>query len=496
MGIESFEVSKDDTFGDLLNDYQKKQTIKVGVYTSGYFEYWRMYPGTLEAFVRKDLELVMANLRKHLGPTAEIVWPGLVSTLDEADRAGRRFKQENVDLVVFVAFTYTVDVISLQCLRYVEKVPLVIFLRQSHRDIDFRGNYEQTLRNSSMIAASQLTGTFRKMGIFENFEVVVGADSDEEPYRAMKRYYDAVGTYHYLRELNIGIIGHVFRGMFDHEFDRTSITGALGPQVIDIQISHLLELWEKVTDAEVKECARHVQWVRQYTFQGVTEEEFLRESRFTVAYKRLISRFRLDAVCFLGQHYVEVKTGCTGYLASVVLAKEKRTMANTEGDVNGLIMMCIMNRLTGQAPLFGEWGEYGEKENAMQMMMHGYGDPDLAKGPEYVKITGTPENWGHQGSGLSVEFTARPGPVTIGHLIDDKRDGWRMLIGTGEAVDAEQSIPCEDVTLLYKPPVPIKDFVRTILKTGFDHHAIMCYGDVSRELAQLADLMGVKKNFV
>ncbi|OHD20291.1 MAG: hypothetical protein A2064_02930 [Spirochaetes bacterium GWB1_66_5] len=496
MALESFEVSKDDTFGDLLNDYEKKQKVKVGVYTCGYFEYWRMYPKTLEAFVRGDLEKVLGQLRKHLGPQVEIVWPGLVSTLDEADRAGRLFKKENIDLVLFVAFTYTVDVISLQCLRYVEKVPLILFLRQSHRDIDFQGNYEQTLRNSAMIAASQLTGTFRKMGIFENFEVVVGADFEEEPYRLIRKYADAVGTYHYLRELNIGIIGHVFRGMFDHEFDRTSITGTLGPQVIDIQISHLLDLWEKVTEEEVEEYAGQLEWVRRYRFQDVKEEEFLRECRFTIAYKRLIRRFRLDAVCFLGQHYVEVKTGCTGYLASVVLAKEKQYMANTEGDVNGLVMMCIMNRLTGQAPLFGEWGEYGEKENAMQMMMHGYGDPDLAKGPEHVRITATPENWGHQGSGLSVEFTARPGPVTIGHLIDDKRDGWRMLIGKGEAIAAAQSIPCEDVTLLYKPEIPIKDFVRKILKTGFDHHAIICYGDVTQELGYLADLMGVKKDQV
>ncbi len=495
MGIESFEVSKDETFGDLLNDYEKKEKVTVGVYTAGYFEYWRMYPGTLEGYVRRDLEVVMTNLRVHLGSSAEIVWSGLVSTLDEADRAGRMFKAKCVDLVIFIAFTYTVDVISLQCLRYVEKVPLVLFLRQSHRDIDFGSNYEQTLRNSAMIAASQLTGTFRKMGIFETFEVIVGADFEEAPYLELKSYVDAVRAYHMLRELNVGIIGHVFRGMFDHEFDRTSITGTLGPQVIDIQISHLLDLWEKVTEVDVDECARELSWVREFAFRGVTEEEFLRECRFTVAYKRLLKRFRLDAVCFLGQHYVEVKTGCTGYLASVVLAKEKKYMANTEGDINGLIMMCIMNALTGQTPLFGEWGEYGEKENAMQMMMHGYGDPDLAKGPEYVTITASPEDWGHQGSGLSVEFTARPGPVTIGHLIDDKK-GWRMLIGKGEAIDTERSIPCEDVTLLFRPEMPIKEFVRTILKTGFDHHAIICYGDVTREMGYLADLMGVTKNYV
>ena len=57
--------------------------------------------------------------------------------------------------------------------------------------------------------------------------------------------------------------------------------------------------------------------------------------------------------------------------------------------------------------------------------------------------------------------------------------GSYLLLGRGEAIDAPASIPCEDVTLLYKPDMPIKEFVKKILKTGFDHHAIMCYGDVT-----------------
>jgi hypothetical protein len=36
--MESFEVSKDETFGDLLNDYEKREALKVGVFTCGDFE--------------------------------------------------------------------------------------------------------------------------------------------------------------------------------------------------------------------------------------------------------------------------------------------------------------------------------------------------------------------------------------------------------------------------------------------------------------------------
>jgi len=496
MTLESFEVSKSELYGDLLNKYKKGGKLKVGVYTSAYFEYYRMYPKTLENFVKKDVNVVIENLGRILSTEAEIIWPGIITTMDDADGAGRLFKKENIDLLIFVLFTYTIDVMSIQCLRYIENTPLLIFLRQSHRDIEFGSDYEQTLRNSSMIGIAQLTGTFRKMGIFKRFEVVVGTDNEKDSYEHIKKFFNALKTFLYLRELTIGIVGHVFRGMYDHEFDRTSITGTIGPQIIDIQISHLLNIWEKITDDEVRKFVKKVSWVREYKFQDVSENDFFKECKFTIAYRKLLQKFRLDAACYLGQHFVEVKTGCTGYLSNVFFAKEKKYMTNTEGDINGLIMMCIMNKLTGQTPLFGEWGEFGIKENAMQIMMHGYADLDYAKSPDYIKITSTPENWGYTGAGFSIEFTTKPGIVTIGHFIEDKEEGWRMLITKGEALEVKKSIPCEDVTLVLKTELPIKEFIKRILLRGFDHHAIICYGDVTKELSYIADFMNIKKDYI
>lgn len=496
MAVESFEVSTTDEFGDLLNRRENDRRLVVGVYTSAYFEYYRMYPDTLQGYVESDARKVLGHIGDALGPGADIVWPGMVTTMDEADEAGRTFKKSSIDMLVFIMFTYTVDAISLQCLKHVAGIPFVILLRQSHQDIDFRSDYEQTLRNSAMISASQLTGAFRKMGRYSNYEVLVGTDDDKEMYRSLGRYAKALDTFLGLRDSTFGLIGHVFRGMYDHEFDRTSIAGSLGPQVIDIQVSHFLELWEAVTEEDIGRFVEEISWIRSYRIEGIGEEDFRKECRFAVAYRRLVERFRLDAVCYLGQHFVERKTGCTGYLANIVFGREKKVMTNTEGDVNGLIMMYIMNKLTGQTPLFGEWGEFGIAENAMQIMMHGYADLDLAKDPSYVRITGTPENWGFTGSGFSVEFTAKPGMVTIGHFIDDKEQGWRMLISRAESMDVAASIPCMDVTMVMKTERPIKEYMADILKRGFDHHAIVCYGDVTWELSLIADFMGIAKDIL
>ena len=492
--IESFETSASGIFGDMLN-YPEKKKLKVGVYTAGWFEFWRLYP-ELETYAQKDADVIVKQIQKHLGTEAEIVWPGLISTHDEADNAGKLFRKEDVDLMIFVLVVYCSDSMTLQCLRYVEHVPLIVFNRQCHRDIDFDADYEQTLRNSCLIAATQLTGTFRKMGLFDNFKVIVGVDSDNEPYLEMKKYLTAIKGYNHLRELNVGIVGHVFRGMFDHEYDRTRIKAFLGADVIDIQIGHLMNEWGNVTDEEIENCKKEASWVKHYSFTDVTEEAFTKECRFAVAYQKLIKKFRLDGACYLGQHFVEVQTGCTGYLANILFSKEKKIMISTEGDVNGLIIMCLMNIMTGQTPLFAEWGDYGEKEDAINMVMHGWGDPDFAKDTSNVRITPAPENWGFTGTGLSIEYTAKPGLVTMAHVIDLNDTGWRMLITRGEALDVEKSIPCSNVSLIFKPEIPVKDFIKRIITMGVDHHAIICYGDYTEELSYVAELMGIDKEFV
>ena len=277
---ESFEISENEEFGDLLNYYEKKEKLKVGVYTSGWFEYDRMFPEMMERDLRSDVDIVVGNIKKYLASEAEIIWPGVISTVDDADNAGRLFKKENVDMVVLILFCYVPDFITMQCLRYVEEVPLIIFCRQVNKDIDFNQTYEKLARTSGNIALPQLTGTFKKMGKFKNFEFAIGRDSDKEPYEKIKKYFDAVKARQYLKDINIGIIGHTFRGMFDHDYDRTRITGILGPQVIDIHISHLLDIWNKVTDEEATEFMKEISWIKKFKFQDVGDKEFFSECKF------------------------------------------------------------------------------------------------------------------------------------------------------------------------------------------------------------------------
>lgn len=487
--IESFETAKGSVFGDLLTEKVADRPLKIGLVTLGFFEYWRMFPGTLKENVTADMTRLYERLAAELHGD-RVVWPGLIDTLDAAEAAGHKLAEEGVDLIVYAAGTYCPDYMAIQTLENFRHLPVLLFNTQNEGRINLKTNYENILRNSALIANLQLAATFRKMGWFGGLKVVVGAIGDDDAYAEMGRYIRAYKAYVRLRSVNIGVVGHVFRGMYDFEYDKTMIKGTLGPNIISIQVDHLLDQFGSATEEEIAEVAAETK--RRFSIVGLGEDDIGKSARFYVALRNTLERFRLDALTLLGQHYVEQKTGTTSYLANTMMHEEGKYVVNTEGDVHGLIMMTLMRQLGGEVPTFAEWGEYDEKLNALLMVHHGYANPAYARDRGTVKVNRSPEQWGLQGAGFGFEYTLRPGTVTVGHLIIDA-EGYKMLIIRGEALDIPENIPCEEITAVVKFPVPIKTFLAELIKEGFAHHCIIAYGDLTEELSYIADFMGIRK---
>jgi L-arabinose isomerase len=490
--LQSFHVAEGDQFGDLVSRdrIRSSEGIKIGLLTGALFEYWRMYPDTLKEKVEKDNQVVLDRLSQN----HEIVYPGLVDTMDTADEAGRRFRDEKIDLLIVTERTYIPDVYIHQTLSYTPGVPLLLYSSQSHDKFNFKSNYEDSLRDSGMMSLVQLVAGFKKMKIYDHLEVVVGSIHDEEAYREIERYIEVVTIHKQLKHMTIGAIGNVFRGMFDFEFDKTMVKGMLGPEVVHIQVSNLLDHWKKLSpeDAEIKALIKKVK--TKYQVDGLLDSNIMDAARVALALKKLVRRFNLDGLVLLGQHYVEAEFKTTSYLGMAELHEEGKTLSLTEGDVLGLIMMKILRHFTGRTPLFGEWCEYDVPRNAMMILGHGYADPTEAKKGTVPKVCASPEQWGLEGNGFSFEMTFDPGPVTIGHFICDAK-GWRMLISGGEILDLP-NMPIQEVTMFVKFERPIKEYIEILTKCGFPHHCIAVHGDVRKQLSQLADLMGMEKVFI
>ncbi len=478
------EADDDDSFGDILTEKKTAAPLKIGLLTCGYFEYWRMYPENLRSSVEGDLKRIGSRLEKDYG--GRIVYSGMVDTLDAADRAGKRFKAEAVDLLIIVEGTYIPDFITLHVIDLLGDIPLIFFSAQAERSIRSGADYEESLRNSGLIGTAQITGTLKKMN--RRYRIVVGAADDERAYGKIRSYVAAYQAVCDLNDANIGVIGHVFRGMYDLELNKTALKEKFGVNIIYIQSSHLMNEWERVGAEQVKCEADRL--MSRFPARGVTRDDVERAVRLGLAMQALADRYRLNAMCFLDQHYVQKQTGTTARMGASLMMENSDLSVSCEGDIGGLIMMMLMRSVSGMPALMSEWGEFDEENNAVLLMGHGIGVPALAAEDSGVTLSGTPEMWGFSGSGLNYEYIVKPGTVTVGHIMEI-RGGYQMIASELESIPHDK-FAYSELHALLRTPIPVTDYLEKLLKYGVSHHCILGMGGFSGILLNIADILGME----
>lgn len=485
--IKSFEEANGDSFGDILTEGKQNRKIKLGLFTGGYFEYWRMFPGTLQKNVESDLERVRDNFRKHF---ENVICCETVDTLDAAEKAARLFRGENIDLLVVAYGTYLPDFMTMHVINQLKTVPVIFFSVQNSETIDRHSDYEHSLRNSSTIGIAQITGTMRKLG--RDYQIVVGSIDDARAYEKIGTWIKAIQAVSDLRESNIGVIGNVFRGMYDLELSKTFLKSAFDVNVIYIQSGHLLAEWEQVTEEEIKAVAGKL--LARFQRRGVTDQDVERAIRLAIAMERLSKRFRLNAMCFLDQHFLQKQTLTTARIGASLLMENTDMTVACEGDLGGLVTMMLMKSISGEHALMAEWGEYDAELNSCLLMGHGIGVPTLAKSDADIALTRTPEEWGFEGGGLNYELIVKPGAITLGHVIETA-DGYKMVVSPAQSVDMEK-LPYNELHAMAQVKNPIKEYLEAIFTSGVTHHCIVGIGNMSKELLAVAELLKLKTFYI
>lgn len=487
--ITSFESGGSKPFGDVFTRKPELQKVTIGVLGLGYFEYWRMYPALRET-VRQDLDQIVERLRWELS-NFRIIYPEMVDTLDKAGEAGELFAKEHVQAIIVIAGTYLPDFITLEALNRISDAPkLILFNSQTGTDLSPNDQYIDTMRNSSLIAISQLTGSLRKMK--RDYHVVVGDNRDADAYRQIRRIVEPIRAVKELRLSTFGLIGHVFRGMYDLEFDRAKIRGFLGPEIQGIRPDFLIECWEQISEEEITTATTAL--LERFPNCSVKVADIRCSVRIGLAMRRLCSRFELDGLCFLGQHYLEKITGAPARMGASMLLETDKIPVCCEGDISGLVTMKLLQTFTGTSPFQAEWGQFDLKNNALFLLGHGIGSPTLAIDDSEVKLTHSPEEWGFKGSGLNYELILKPGTVTMGHILN-VGDSWRIFVSRGESLGTPH-LECCELHAMVKVKSPVRDYLVRVLEKGVNHHLIVAHGDAVEELLQTAKLMRIESFFI
>jgi L-arabinose isomerase len=484
--IQSFEVTEGGVSGDMLSTRRGDRKLVVGLLACGYFEYWRMYPN-----LREQVEGDTKRIAAKLGRNHPVVYPGLVDTLDRADAAGKYFTDKQIDLLVITEGTYCPDYMIHQALFHLPgDLPICLYASQAHDRLDYNAGYDVALRNSGPMGLIQLSAGFRKMDKYKNFEVVSGGIEDEEAYAQIDRFIRVRTTISNLKHWNVGLVGHVFRGMYDFQYDKTAVSGKLGPHVIDIDIKHLATILDSISEKDSRIFALRDKVRSDYAVIGLEDGDILRSARLSIALEELVQRYRLDGLVLLGQHFIEQRANATCYLGLTQMLERDQALAVTEGDVLGLIMSKVLKDFSGHTPFFGEWEEIDVGLNAMMLLGHGFVDPREARKDRKVQAQPACENWGFEGNSLGLEATYETGPVTMTHIIQDAR-GWRILISEGEILDTPP-LKINETSLIVKVNKDVRRYMKELIKLGFPHHCIVSPGRMSDDLEVFADQLEIE----
>ena len=491
--ITSFEVADGGAVGDIVSKDRKAKRgkLKVGLLPLSWFEWWPMYPQSgLKEQIQSDSDKFVEIMKKKFGDKYDLVIPeGYVDTLDKAFDAGEYFKAQGVDCVIIDESTYITDFIPIQAIDALGNIPVILFVTQATDNLWDNMVNTDIIRFEGLVGNTQLAGAFKKMG--RDYKAVVGSLEDEEAFDELGRHLKALQLIEDLKYMDIGFVGHTFRGMYDIEVDKTKIKGVFGPNVLYLDVTHLIDIWEALSEEEISDYVEKIKKELPYPIEGVDEEDIRKSSSLGLAVTKLISKFSIDGLTLLGQHHVEVATKASADL-SFYCAENGGCMTSHEGDLANLVMKYILNKLTGDLPVFLEWSAFDVKSDTLLLTHHGVVDPKIhAADQNKCRITPSPEKWDFTGHGFSVEYMSKPGKVTLACLIDAK-DGWKLLLSGGSCIELPQAPSFAPQFRFKHESLTVKQYLKKIIEEGVAHHVCLVYGDCREDLKLYADYTGIK----
>ncbi|MBQ7118680.1 MAG: hypothetical protein IJO09_00550 [Oscillospiraceae bacterium] len=490
--IKSFEIAGDGEVGDIVSKDRKKARgkLKVGVLPLSWFEWWPMYPESgLRESILADSDRFVERMQEKFGDKYDLVIPNEhIDTLNKAYDVGEYFKREGIDAIIIDESTYITDFIPIQAIDALPDIPVILFVTQASDNLWDTMCNTDVIRYEGLVGNTQLAGAFKKMG--RKYRAVVGSLEDEEAFAEIGKHLSALQLISDLKYMDIGFVGHTFRGMYDIEVDKTKIKGVFGPNVLYLDVTHLIDIWNALSEDEISAYVEQIKCELPYKFEGIDEEDVRKSVSLGLAVRKLIAKFGIDGLTLLGQHHVEVATRASADL-SFYCAENDGCMTSHEGDLANLVMKYILNHISGDLPVFLEWSAFDIKTDTLLLTHHGVVDPKIhAADQNKCRVTPSPEKWDFTGHGMSVEYMSKSGKVTLACLIDAK-DGWKLLLSGGECLELPQAPSFAPQFRFKHESLSVKNYLKQIIEEGVAHHVCLVYGDYREDLKLWAQYTGL-----
>ncbi|MHC4741479.1 MAG: L-fucose/L-arabinose isomerase family protein [Planctomycetota bacterium] len=468
---------------------RKKRTANVGIFGVGFHKYWGQFEGLLDE-MRRKLGVFEETVR---GCGVDVAQFGIVDDSSSAYELLPRLKAADLDLVFCDMLTYATSACFAPIVRGLD-VPIVLVALQPLKALDYgeASTYMQ-LCNDDFCAVPEFTGVAIRMGRKPPPVILGTLEDDPTAEDEISRWCDIAVVVHDLKRARIGHFGHPIEHMLDMQTDQTALTAAFGCHIVQTEADELLEFESEVTDEQIAEKRGEILNLfdtpdpqSDPLTEKLTDEDLLVAARVAVALDKFVDSHKLDGLAYYyeGREGSELRRVVTNLIVGNSLLTAAGFPMCGESDLKTCIAMMIMDRL-GCGGSFAEFHPIDFKEGFVLVGHDGPHHINIAEGKPVLRSLS--KYHGKPGSGASVEFKIKEGPITILSIGVTAGGRFKFVIAEGQSVHGPIPPTGNTNTRGFFGP-DVRTFLKAWAAEGPTHHFALGVGHCADTLEDIAGL--------
>jgi L-arabinose isomerase len=298
-------------------------------------------------------------------------------------------------------------------------------------------------------------------------------------------------------------MGHVLDTMMDMQTDPTAVTAAFGSHVCPCEAEEIMLHYKELqnSDPDVINMRERILDFFDTPDPGsdsiaekLKEEDLMTAARAAVALEQFIAHKKLDGFAYYYESMPESEM--RKLVTNLIVGNSLLTSAGFpmcgEFDLKTCIAMLIMDRLE----IGGSFAEFHPVDFDQDTILVGHDGPhhlNIANGKPVIRSL--KKYHGKPGSGASVEFNIKTGPITM-LSIGVKADGkFKFIITEGESI-AGPIPPTGNTNTHGKFKPDVRTFLKKWCLAGPTHHFALGIGHHAEELVKIADCFGIESEII
>ena len=463
---------------------------RVGVFSIALGAYLPQFPSLVPEF-----EAQYEAFKKTIPDTVEVIDGGMITTKEQSQAAGDKFRAADVDLVFMQLLTYATSYNMLPAIRDLD-VPVVLVNVQKLKALDYDHTDIASWLGEGYAcgAVGESAADLQRFG--KRFDVITGVVEGGDPtvQHEIEDWCKAAQVRRRFRDTNIAQIGRPYPGMMDLYIDETNLYRRMFLYTKQFDWEKMWAIADNITDdAAIRSKAQEI--LDTFDIEGGGSiEEVWEMAKYVVAFEQWVKDEKLGLIA---SHYDGFAQGKAGVLDSMLIPAfsmliKQGTACAVEGDMKVAMGMSILSTIAGEGQL-AEMYSIDFNDDTAIIGHSGSGDARISGKKPTMKIVKVFH--GKTGGGYLTQFYPRLCPVTYLAITQDGDGNFKFIVAEAENID-KKVLSIGDTNNRVQFTCGAREFVNRWSLAGPTHHFAEATGRHIDTILKVAKILNVPVEIV